>query len=70
MLPQAANDYYAFEVSTFYEPDPLLVGVRYSIAFIAYALTTTAAGAYCSKTRKIRFPTVIGLGAFVVYNSM
>ena len=68
IIYKAANDYFAFEVSVLYEPDPLIGGLRYCITFVAYALTTMAAGAYCSKTKNIRVPAVVGLGAFIVFN--
>ena len=68
MLYKAANDYFAFEVSVLYEPDPLIGGLRYCITFVAYALTTIAAGVYCSRTKNIRLPAVVGLGAFIVFN--
>lgn len=55
----AANNYFAFQVSVLYETDPLRTGIRYGINFIAYAVFAVLAGAFCSKTKMIRFPTVI-----------
>ncbi|KIW62492.1 hypothetical protein PV04_10665 [Phialophora macrospora] len=63
-----ANSYFAFEVSLFYESDPLLVGLRYGLSFMVFTVTTLMVGLYCSKTRKVRWPTAIGLSAFVLFN--
>jgi FtsH-binding integral membrane protein len=64
----AANNYFAFEVNVLYETDPLRVGVRYSIMFIVYAISTFLAGAYCSRTKTIRLPTVIAFISFIIFN--
>jgi MFS family permease len=55
----AANNYFAFEVAIMYETDPLITGVRYGVNFILYAISAVLAGAFCSKTKMVRFPTVI-----------
>jgi hypothetical protein len=55
----AANNYFAFEVAIMYETDPLRTGIRYGINFILYAISAVLAGAFCSKTKVVRFPTVI-----------
>lgn len=64
----AANNYFAFEVSTFYTADPLLVGLHYTIAFYAFMASALAAGAYCWKTKTIRLPILAAFLAFLVFD--
>lgn len=62
----ALNNYYAFEVSVLYEHDSLLVGLRYSICFIVFAVSTALTGLFCTTTKMLRYPIVVGFGSFVV----
>jgi MFS family permease len=64
----AANNYFAFETGVLYETDSLRNGVRYGINFIVYGFAALLGGAYCSTTKRIRFPTVIAFCFFVVFN--
>jgi MFS family permease len=64
----AANNYFAFEVGVFFETDPLRTGLRYSISFIAYAISSVLAGIYCSKTKKLRLPTVLAFLSIIIFN--
>ncbi|CZR66918.1 related to potential drug facilitator PEP5 [Phialocephala subalpina] len=63
----AANNYFAFQVSVLYETDSLRTGARYTITFIVYATMSVLAGAFCSKTKMIRFPTVVAFGFMTVF---
>ena len=63
----ALNNYYAFEVSTLYEHDSLLVGLRFSICFFTFAVSTALTGLYCSRFRSLRYPIVVGFGFFVIF---
>jgi len=63
----AANNYFAFEVSVLYETDALRTGIRYGIAFILYAVSAVLAGAFCSKTKMIRFPTVVAFVFMTIF---
>ncbi|KAG4444107.1 hypothetical protein IFR05_000460 [Cadophora sp. M221] len=63
----AANNYFAFQVSVLYETDPLRTGIRYGINFILYALSAVLAGAYCSSTKQVRYPTVIAFCFMIAF---
>jgi hypothetical protein len=63
----AANNYFAFEVSVLYETDPLITGARYGITFILYGMSAILAGAFCSKTKMVRFPTVIAFCFMTIF---
>lgn len=63
----AANNYFAFEISVLYETDPLRTATRYSIGFVIYTLSTVAAGAFCSTTKKIRIPTVFAFCFMIIF---
>ena len=54
----AANSYFPFQTSTFYEHDAVLVGLRFSIVLITMMVGALIVGAYCAVTRKIRWVTV------------
>lgn len=63
----SCNNYFAFEVSTLYESDSLIVGVRYSICFFAYAVSTSLTGLYATSTKTLRLPIVIGFALFLAF---
>lgn len=63
----AANTYFAFEVSIFYENDALLVGVRYSVVLLASCAGAFATGWYCAAARRIRWVTVAAFTVFLVF---
>ncbi|KAI0177758.1 major facilitator superfamily domain-containing protein [Pestalotiopsis sp. NC0098] len=63
----AANTYFAFEVSIFYEKDALLVGVRYSVVLLASCAGAFATGWYCAAARRIRWVTVAAFTVFLVF---
>jgi MFS family permease len=60
----AANIYFAFQVSVLYETDSLIVGVRFSIAFMATIVASGCTGVYCAITKKVRWVTFV---AFVIF---
>lgn len=60
----AANTYFAFQVSVFYETDSLLVGVRYSIMMYVSAIAAGLTGWYCAAARRVR---VITVAAFIIF---
>lgn len=61
----ATNNYYAYEVSTLFEHDTFLVGVRFSICFFTFMISTIFTGLYCTYTKQLRYPAVLGFGAFM-----
>lgn len=63
----SCNNYFAFEMAILFEPDSLLVGVRYSISFFVFALSTTLTGLYCTRTKQLRLPTVVGFALFTAF---
>ncbi|KAI5467908.1 major facilitator superfamily domain-containing protein [Mariannaea sp. PMI_226] len=63
----AATVYYPFQVQLLYESDPLLVGVRYSIAFMATIPASIITGVFCTVTRKVRWITVFSFTIFVAF---
>ena len=62
----AVNIYFAFQISVLYESDFLLVGVRFSICYIATTVASLVTGLYCATTKKVRWVTV---GAFVIFTA-
>ncbi|KAK4034555.1 putative siderophore iron transporter protein [Parachaetomium inaequale] len=54
----AVNSYFSFQVGVLYEPDAMLVAVRYSLKFVFTALFGCVAGWYCTRTRRVRWITV------------
>ncbi|KAK7408177.1 hypothetical protein QQX98_009644 [Neonectria punicea] len=63
----AATVYFPFQVGMLYEEDPLLVGVRFSIAFIATIPASILTGLYCTITKKVRWVAVISFLIFVAF---
>lgn len=63
----AANIYFAFQVSVLYEADLLIVGVRFSIAFMATIVASGFTGIYCAITKKVRWATVVAFVIFMVF---
>ncbi|KAH7013643.1 major facilitator superfamily domain-containing protein [Ilyonectria destructans] len=63
----AATVYFPFQVSVLYEEDPLLVGVRFSIAFMATIPASILTGLYCTITKKVRWITVFSFMIFVAF---
>jgi hypothetical protein len=63
----SCNNYFAFEVATLYEHDSLKVGLRYSIGFFTFAVSTTLTGVYCARTKTVRLPTVVGFAFFLSF---
>jgi MFS family permease len=63
----AANNYFAFESSVLYETDSLRVGIRYGINFIVYAIASMLAGAFCSSTKNVRYPTVVSFVFMIIF---
>ncbi|KAH6885316.1 major facilitator superfamily domain-containing protein [Thelonectria olida] len=63
----ATTVYFPFQVGFLYEADPLLVGVRFSIAFIATIPASVITGLYCTITKKVRWVTVFSFIIFVVF---
>ena len=61
------NNYFAFEVSTLYETDVLIVGVRYSLCFIAFGISTCITGYYCSRTKSVQLPATFAFILFLTF---
>ncbi|KAG9246622.1 major facilitator superfamily domain-containing protein [Calycina marina] len=62
----AGNTYFAFQVSVLYETNFLIIGVRFSLAFLGMFLGAVTTGLYCAITKKLRFATVV---AFVIFTT-
>ncbi|KEF54831.1 uncharacterized protein A1O9_09273 [Exophiala aquamarina CBS 119918] len=56
-----ANTYFAFGISMFHTPDPLQVGLHYSIAFYSYAFFAVVAGT-------IRAVIIVAFSALLIFN--
>ena len=63
----AANNYFAFQVSILYETDALRTGLRYGITMIVYGVSAVLAGLYCSKTKNVRWPTVVAFVSMIIF---
>ena len=63
----AVNNYLGFEISTLYERDAFIVGLRFSIGFFTFAISTFLTGLYCTRTKLLRFPVVAGFLFFVIF---
>lgn len=63
----AANNYFILQVIVFNESDSLLSGVRYSITFIVYGLSSILTGVFCSTTKKIRIPAVVAYVSMTIF---
>jgi hypothetical protein len=64
----SANNYFAFEVSTLYTTDSLMVSVHYSIVFITDIVASVLAGIYCSVNKSIRLPAACAFVLFLIFN--
>ena len=62
-----ANNYFAFEVTTFYTTDSLMVGLHYTVAFYAFFISAVFAGWYCWKTKSLRLPTCFAFVLFLIF---
>ncbi|KAL2204838.1 MFS general substrate transporter [Sarocladium strictum] len=63
----AVNSHLAFQITILYETDGLIVGVRYTIAFITASLGAYFAGWYVARYKHARWITVVAFGIFVVF---
>ena len=61
------NNYFPFEVSTLYETDVLIVGLRYSLFAITFGISTCVTGFYCSRTKSVRLPAVFAFTLFLAF---
>lgn len=62
-----ANSYVPLEVSVLFQTDPIMVGLNFSIVFIAAVVGTFIASMYCSWRRTLRWPLVISYTGFVLF---
>lgn len=63
----AANIYFPFQLNAIYEPDPLLVGARYSLMLVCAVIGAVLTGWYCAYVRKVRWVTVLAFVIFVAF---
>ncbi|KAJ0382139.1 hypothetical protein COL922a_013151 [Colletotrichum nupharicola] len=63
----AANNYFAFQVGVLYETYALRTGLRYGVTMIVYGIAAVLAGLWCSKTRNVRWPTVVAFVSMIVF---
>ncbi|KAK1496159.1 PEP5 [Colletotrichum tamarilloi] len=63
----AANNYFAFQVGVLYETDSLRTGLRYGVTMIVYGVSAVLAGLWCSKTRNVRWPTVVAFVSMIIF---
>ncbi|KAH7126312.1 major facilitator superfamily domain-containing protein [Dactylonectria estremocensis] len=63
----AATVYFPYQVTVLYEEDPLLVGVRFSIAFLATIPASILTGLYCTIAKKVRWIAVFSFLIFVAF---
>jgi len=50
-----------------FEKDPVRTGLRYCITFFAYATFAVLGGAFCSRTKMIKFPTIFGFTFMIIF---
>lgn len=60
----AANTYFPYSVSIFWDSDPVRIGARYGITFIFYFIGALLGGAFCARRKMLRFPAT---GAFLLF---
>jgi len=63
----AANNYFAFEVSVFFETDNLLVVTRYAVMLITASVAALVTGYYSARTKSVRWATVTAFCLFTIF---
>lgn len=66
----AANNFFPLEISVLFETDPVMVGLRFSVAFLASFTGGFIASVYCSWNKQIRWPLVASFLCFSIFNGM
>lgn len=63
----AANQYFAYQVNVLYSTDTLIVGLNFGIVFLTYIPASLVVGLYCTKTKKVRWITVLAFIIFIIF---
>ena len=63
----AANNYFAFQVSVLYEPNPMLVGLHFAIAFFTAFAAAASVVIITMLTKRLREPIVISFIMFTIF---
>lgn len=61
------NNYFAFEIATVYEHNPVIFGVRLSTPYYYSQISTGLTGLYCTRTKTLRYPIVFGFSLFTIF---
>ena len=61
-------NYVPYQVDVLYTTDPLLGGLRLSMAFLVGCCSSAAAGWYCSKNKSLRVPLLSSFVCFTAFN--
>ncbi|KAK5069235.1 hypothetical protein LTR64_008610 [Lithohypha guttulata] len=67
MIFWAANNYFAFEVSVLYEHSPMLVGLRFCVAFFAAVVASCSVIFITLFTKSVREPIVVSFVMFMIF---
>lgn len=63
----AANNFFPTEVSILFETNPVMVGLRFSIVFVASLIGGFVASLYSSWSKQIRWPLVASFVSFAIF---
>lgn len=63
----AVANYFGFQCSLIYGQSHFRAGLVYSMVYYASILTTLLTGWYCSRTKKVRPPSLLAFIAFLIY---
>lgn len=64
---QAANNFLAFQVSVLYVTRPILIGVNFSVSWIAYIFACIAAAMICYRFKKLKLVASAGFMFFTLF---
>ncbi|KAK5954684.1 hypothetical protein OHC33_004408 [Knufia fluminis] len=70
MIFWAANNYFSFQVQVLYETDPMLIGLRFCIAFFAAIGAAASIVVISSFTKSIREPIVASFIMFTIFYAL
>ncbi|KAJ4393675.1 hypothetical protein N0V93_002890 [Gnomoniopsis smithogilvyi] len=63
----AVNQYFAYELNVLYTLDSLVVGLNYGIVYLVVIPASLVTGLYCTKTKKLRWITVLAFLIFIAF---
>ncbi|KAK5948536.1 hypothetical protein OHC33_010432 [Knufia fluminis] len=66
----ATNRYYAYESVALYGKDTFSASTYYAVGFITLVVVTQLTGAYCSRSKTLRGPLVVGFTSFTIFAAL